>query len=323
MGEQSRGLPILVDHFVDPLRPSKASNTVLSSRYSRSTPGPPAIFVPVADHHAPSVELVPSFDMADLSQLSREDIAVITGNRKQSASEKYGQWKYEHRRQAQPVLDFLYVGPTLCVRDRDFLVNAGITMIIVARDSRMAARNMLSVDKAAEELRLPAHYVDVRDPHHLISEFDEIFRIINAHLLQFNQNSQQLGGGSHGKVLVTCETGNDRSATIAAAYIMALYGKDMVNSVQFVGYRRFCSAINEDMKQILKSWEGILRARYSVRKVLPPAGSESQVMRRKRSLDDAMHVDEEDSRSVPLDNHDLARFSGRQPFIPFKEGPVF
>jgi protein tyrosine/serine phosphatase len=67
-----------------------------------------------------------------------------------------------------------------------------------------------------------------------------------------------------GKVLVFCESGNDRSATVVTAYLMVLYGLGAVEAMQLVQSQRFCLAIEDGSKNMLQTFEDILKAKRDV-----------------------------------------------------------
>ncbi|KAL9032099.1 MAG: hypothetical protein Q9214_008109, partial [Letrouitia sp. 1 TL-2023] len=67
-----------------------------------------------------------------------------------------------------------------------------------------------------------------------------------------------------GKVLVFCETGNDRSAAVVAAYILAMFDMDIVKAIQIVQAQRFCASFNDAMRKLLETWEEMLKARRDV-----------------------------------------------------------
>ena len=115
-----------------------------------------------------------------------------------------------------------------------------------------------------------------------------------------------------GKVLITCETGNDRSAALAAAYIMAVFGKDMITAVQFISIQRFCCTFDEDIKRKLQSWEDILRARSQV---ASHATTPQNAMHTKRHIEDCSNEEDVDVRDSFTLDHD--RFEGRGAFVPF------
>jgi hypothetical protein len=116
-----------------------------------------------------------------------------------------------------------------------------------------------------------------------------------------------------GKVLITCETGNDRSAAIAAAYIMAVFGKDMVTAVQFITVQRFCCSFDEDVKRKLQSWEDILRARSQI---ASETATPQNAMHAKRHIAEVMDTDEHSDVKEHL-SLDQERFEGRSDFVPF------
>lgn len=333
-----------------------SDDTIRSAPYSYRAPSPPFIHIPApirTRSKSPLVpmELKPAFDKVDPTQLTSRDLEIITGGSAQMALDPTREWEYEQRRYAQPILDFLYLGPTSVIRDHDFLQRAGITLMLVVRDSRMATTKLLSVERATTSLGIASHYVNVGSAHELIRGFPDIIRLINDHLLSVyhsqakgrNEDGQilmQTRNFRRGKVLVTCESGNDRSATVVAAYVMAIFGQDVVKTLQFMGVQRFCCTFDEDMKRILQTWEDILNARsdvaqqalqdrHSVRNgdqqqiniqksngkgdVSSPSGKS------KRGLDDMMDVDENEGVGDAGWTMDMDRFTDREPFVPFAE----
>lgn len=298
------------------------------------------------------MELLPSFKNIDPTQLTSVDLQIITRNAKQIALDRAADWEYENRRLAQAVVDFLYLGPTSVVRDHGFLQREGITMMLVVRSSGMAETKPLSVEKASGVLGIPANYVHVDGPQDLIHAFPEIISLINKHLLSVyhsqsrggekdGQISVPQGGFRPGKVLVTCESGNYRSAAVAAAYIMAIFGMGMIPTLQFIGLQRFCCAFDEETKRILQSWEDILLARSTVAQqmqhqmstvsqdqqtsstvdggasLVPPG---KKTVGSKRGLDDMMDIESdscEDAGEAPI--VDLDRFTDRDSFAPFAD----
>ncbi|KAF4979423.1 hypothetical protein FZEAL_4366 [Fusarium zealandicum] len=304
---------------------SIADYAVPNAPYTDRGPSPPFIHIPPTGHATggDSVPaLMPSYDNVDSSQLTARDVEIITQNVTQIATDRAADWSYEQRREAQQVLDFLYLGPNSVVRDHGFLQREGITMVLVVRDARMAPLKLVSVEKAAQAFNLTVHYLDVQGNHQLISRFPEIIRAINDHLLAVyhsqaqgvNQDGKLVVEPStfrRGKVLIACETGNDRSAAIAAAYIMAIFGKDMVTAIQFICIQRFCCCFDEDAKRTLQSWEDILRARSQV--ALQAEASRS-LGHPKRHIDEVNNEDLDMTGEFALDED---RFQGREAFKPF------
>ncbi|KAM0421505.1 hypothetical protein ACHAPT_010679 [Fusarium lateritium] len=299
---------------------------VPSAPYTFRPPSPPFIHIPPTAHGngAESIPgLLPSYENVDPQQLTPKDVAIITQNVTHAPTDRASDWSYEQRREAQPLLNFLYLGPNSVARDRKFLKREGITMVLVARDARMAGMKLMSIENVTQALDIEVHYVDMEGYDNMISSFSNTIRAVNDHLLSI-YHSQAQGrskDGSlvvepstfrRGKVLVACETGNDRSAAMAAAYIMALFGKDMITTVQFISVQRFCCCFDEEVKRKLQSWEDILRARSQVASQAKHAGHG------KRHIDEVMDVDMQGNAdaadAIALD-HD--RFQGRDAFVPF------
>ena len=299
-----------------------------SASYSYHAPSPPFIYIPAPGYNDLPEQLMPSFASIDPTQLTVRDLQIITGNAAQLAEQK-AEWRYEMRREAQRVLDFLYLGPASVIRDVDFLRREGITLLLVIRNAGLANTKLLSVEKARQlpDLGISAHYVDFDGTNQMVARFPEIVRLINDHLLSVyhaqakgrsvdGQVLMPSGGHRRGKVLVACESGNDRSATVAAAYIMAVFGKGMVQAVQFMAVQRFCCTFDEHMKRILQSWEDILQARSAVAQSAQSTTESMAGHKTKRGYNDMMDEEGNDQRDTMVD---IDRFTGRDPFVPFAD----
>ncbi|GJN66320.1 hypothetical protein PLICBS_000337 [Purpureocillium lilacinum] len=328
-----------------------STDAVRSAPYTYHAPSPPMIEIPIMQPSVPGREpvlnLMPSFDNVDSAQLSSDDLTLITRNTTQIATDRACSWTYEQRRQAQSILDFLYLGPISAVRQHDFLLREGITMIVVARDVRMNHTKLLSVENANKVLGVAVCYLDIDAPQGMIPSFPHAIRAINDHLLavyhaqarQRDGRGQMLVDGSRfrgGKVLVCCESGNDRSAAVVAAYIMAVFGKGMVQTLQFMGIQRFCCCFDEDTKRTLQSWEDILRARSAVAKNERDRTSSTDPIdftdgyqrdhatigaQVKRRASDMLEPGDEsaDTGGTDVQMMDLDRFRDRCPFVPFRD----
>lgn len=183
-------------------------------------------------------------------------------------------WKYESRRTAQSVLPFLYLGPVNAANDADFLQTNGITMVLAVRNTKSAQAKLLR-SKTAAILGIENHTIDVAGNQELIAAFPEGIELINAHLSAMcpdkrEQNtSGQFYADDHakwatGKVLVYCETGNDRSALLVAAYIMAMFSMNLVNAIQVIQVQRFAVAYDDDSREVLQTYDSILQAKRDV-----------------------------------------------------------
>lgn len=275
--------------------------------YSSRPPSPPSITIPAPalSSNSGPIKVVPSYANVDPRDLTPEALAIITGGmREQTARDSTGSWNYSERRNAQPILDFLYLGPSNVARDRDWLRANGITMLLAVRDMRMAHARLMFVDAVAQELGIQAEHIDTDGNAGMIQALPEAVRKINNHLLQVYHSQAVLVPAAgqtttpaaaaaeeegktmfinkqefkRGKVLVFCETGNDRSPVVVIAYMMAVLGMSMIQACQFIHYRRFCVSLNEDVKYLLLTYEGILDARRTVNQYVdtvvpsPPGG---------------------------------------------------
>jgi len=292
--------------------------------------------------------MVPSFENINQASMSLEEFNIVTQNGKeQIAMDSALQWTWKSRREAQPILDFLYLGPSSLVKDREWLKGNGFTMLLAVRTSWMAGVQLLSVDRVAEELGIQAEHVDVSDNQGLIGAFPQVARKINDHMVHVHRehNNRQNGGfdsamsidassSGRGKILVFCESGNERSAAIVVAYLMAVYGVDITTACQFVQYRRFSVGLDDNIKQLLHTYQGILQAQRTVNTFNMNPNNTLTVssgwnnggggLTHKRSIEDAMNVDDADDGidgAVSQDTMlDAERYRNRAEFVPFVDG---
>ncbi|KAI9672487.1 MAG: hypothetical protein M1817_003253 [Caeruleum heppii] len=182
-----------------------------------------------------------------------------------------GLWEYDLRRQAQQILPFLYLGPMGAARDVSFLAREGITMLVAVRDSRSARAHLLDATEAAFKLGIPWVGVDVSDNQHFIQALPHTIRLINNHLTavanrqmrphHVHDGSLVAGESSTtGKLLIYCESGNDRSAGVVTAYLMAMYARDVGQAIQILGMRRGSIALSDPLKRMLAAFDDILLA---------------------------------------------------------------
>jgi serine/threonine/tyrosine-interacting protein len=251
------------------LGPGAASGALRAAPFSSRPPSPPYIHVPV---------FMGDGGMGS-AYLSKGALEIITRGKEQIATNTTTLWSYDNRRAAQKILDFLYLGPASVCRDLDFLRDAGITMILACRDVAFPG-GFQSVEKAAAALGITADVLDVDGKYGLPQAFPKAVQKINDHLLSFYRNQAVAGSGAEhhpeglavgngsfrqGKVLVCCETGNDRSAAIVVAYIMSIFDMGMVKAAQFVGLQRFCCNFDDDVKHVLTAYEDIVGAMQDVK----------------------------------------------------------
>ncbi|KAL8894907.1 MAG: hypothetical protein Q9207_008369 [Kuettlingeria erythrocarpa] len=302
--------------------------------WSYRVPSPPRLIIPPAPLNrkgAPDVHIRPSNNHKfDASGFSNTEFlsTVIYGDC--SANAPIHEWKYEHRWNAQIILPFLFLGPISAARSHDFLRQNGITMLLAVRDSKSAHARLLG-SKAALELGITLATVDTAGHQELIAAFPRGVEIINSHLsalYQRSQNTPALTKASPpGKVLVFCESGNERSAAMVVAYIMAMYSMDVVQAIQFVHAQRFAVAFDDATKRLLQSYHAILSAKRDVYRSQQASANPARgrlaegstgISRKlsKRTLDDVyddaddMEVDWDGARADPM-------YEKRAGFAPF------
>ena len=117
-----------------------------------------------------------------------------------------------------------------------------------------------------------------------------------------------------GKVLVFCESGNERSAAFVVAFIMNIYGLELIPAIQYVQSQRFCVAFDDDLKFMLNSYQEILKAQRSLGDA--PAAPQPKPKRRRDEIED-----EDGDVDMLGQGDDEARFGGRTAFVPFQAVP--
>ncbi|KAJ5420963.1 hypothetical protein N7465_003482 [Penicillium sp. CMV-2018d] len=246
------------------------------------------------------------------------------------------QWNYDMRRQAQSILPFLSLGPSSCLRDADYIRSQGFTLLLAIRSRHSALARLVSGEKAAAEAGIMADTVDVLDNQELISAFPRAIRRINDHLAGVDVGPDGIvsdGQQQKKKVLVFCESGNERSAAVIIAYIMVMLNIQSVEATHMIQQRRFCVSIEDTMKYILTAFETILSAKrdverakkYTVRgaaSLAPP--SAPPMLAKKRSFQDHRNDDlvmDEGEMDVDEDDNEDP-FYARKPNAPFQDRVV-
>lgn len=178
----------------------------------------------------------------------------------------YKDWKYEQRRTAQEVLPFLWLGPVAAARDNSFLQSHQITMVLAIRNIQSGDAIRLR-SKAALQLGIEAKAIDVAGNHELISALLSGIEMINTHVSDLYKKWQaetsfpsNASVSPPGKVLVYCESGNELSAILVAAYLMAIYSIDLVKAIQVIQAQRFCAPFDDASKFLLRTFGDILQA---------------------------------------------------------------
>ncbi|KAG0633987.1 protein-tyrosine phosphatase-like protein, partial [Tuber brumale] len=176
-------------------------------------------------------------------------------------------WRYESRREAQQILPHLWLGPLSAARNTAFIEAQNITLLLAVRSSMTAKAKLL----ANQLLGIRYESIDVSGNQELIAQFQHATDIIDEHYLQglpshIRQKRYSTEHPGHplpqgGRTLLFCESGNERSASVAAAYVMQHLGGSAVQAIQMVQSRRFCVCFDDPMKWLLSSYEPIWMAR--------------------------------------------------------------
>lgn len=293
-----------------------------SQTWSYRVPSPPRIVVPpppLANNGIPDLQVVSSSKLSDFESsgfTNTDFLAKVTYNNFLKSNAML-EWKYEERRKSQQILPFLYLGPSSAAKDKAFLEREGITMVFAVRNTLSAQARLLG-SKVAQELGIHTEAVDVAGNQELIAAFPRGIELINQHLSQIYKMQERTAASDRmGKVLVFCESGNERSASMVVAYIMAMYSKDLVTAVQIVQAQRFAVAFDDGMRNLLRTYESILKAKRDVMRLgLGGVNGGGGGSKGKRAL---VH-DEEDADMVDVgrvEPSDMERFMGRKTRAPF------
>ena len=308
---------------MDPTTPV-STTSLPTAPYSRHAPSPPFIHVTRAcvDPIQKPLRLIPSFSSVDPGTLTEEELRIIVGDLEHTAVDRSVSWAYPMRHAAQSILDFLYVGPQSVVRDTEWLRSESVTMAVLAHDLGFGSIIGSFVQRCAAPLGIETVLVPVASSRDLMTSFDDIIRAINQNVVGVYRKE-----GRKGKVLVTCQTGNDRATVIAAAYLMSVFGVGLVDAVNFVMAQRFCANFDEESKRCLEAWEAILKARKDVHGAKTESGAFSAGMGmavvregagKKRRIEDTRDEEDEGMMDVSAgENMDADRYHGRGAFIPF------
>ncbi|KAF2089358.1 phosphatases II [Saccharata proteae CBS 121410] len=294
------------------------------NEYAFRVPTPPRIVVPPPAHNTDMIiclnvrQIMPpdgnNPDMAFLATINQGRVFIHNSG---------VDWAYERRRMAQEVTPYLFLGPHSAAKDYGFLTSQGITMLLGVIHERTPVNAALRI---ANELGIQFQSIGLANTNDLISTFPKTTAVINRHLADVQARLQHTPhpSYSHGKVFVFCESGNERSAAVIAAWMMEMLELDFVKAIQLCQCQRFCVNFDDNLKYVMRSYGDILQARRQVassnppgrrQQILPPPNSmefpTGNVAGAKRGLDleDSDMGDEDD---------DMERFLGRDN-APFRD----
>ncbi|KAK7182366.1 Serine/threonine/tyrosine-interacting protein [Paraphaeosphaeria sporulosa] len=228
--------------------------------YTYKLPTPPRIVVPpptltteVPELHVSGVDPAEENDTNFLKEMNLESII---------AKNTLLDWSYERRRKAQMILPWLYLGPLNAAKDREWLKSEGISMVLAIRSQPKTMAGAIQVAKETcgqVESVVAATYFD------LVGQLSYTTRLINQHVAKIRRMTEATGDPQLGKVLVFCESGNEKSAAVVAAYLMEVLDDfDFIKSMQVCQAQRFCVNFDDNIKNILQNHWDILVARRSV-----------------------------------------------------------
>ena len=298
--------------------------------YSYRLPTAPRIVVPpptlTTDMPGLSLGGTPGgdVDMSFLNELDLEDII-----QKNTLLE----WAYERRRQAQMILPWVYLGPMVAARDKAFLEREGITMVLAVRAQ---ANSMSGAMQAATQVCMEVGSIESPSFYSLTPRFPDATSMINSHIARVRQHSlETTGQATLGKVLVFCESGNEKSAAVVAAYLMqTLNNIDYIKAMQVCQAQRFCINFDDVLKNILRSYWDILLARRSIAASYAQAPHQNGLSngsaqpaslslsfsssKQKRGIEDTRDGDDDTNMEDGMDASDVLRFTGRD-VTPFQD----
>ncbi|KAJ8115144.1 hypothetical protein OPT61_g3133 [Boeremia exigua] len=305
-----------------PLRSSLGMAMRSQNQYTYRLPTPPRVVVPPPTLSTDMPGLVVRAGSGDLDISFLKEMALEDIVQKNTLIE----WAYERRRQAQMILPWLFLGPMVASKDKDFFARENITMVLAIRSRDGSMSGAL---QAARHAGLAVATVEAPTYHDLIKRFGDTTRTINEHVARVRQRTlEQTGKPTLGKVLVFCESGNEKSAAVVAAYLMEILDNfDYIKAMQVCQAQRFCVNFDDTIKNMLRSRWDILQAARSVSSFnmqqfstnsltnnidqnLSPL-QPSSMTRPKRSIADTRDDDDDVEMEDGLDPSDALRFEGR------------
>ena len=282
------------------------SHCSATSNYSYRVPTPPRIIVP------PPILGCDSLPDFTLNIRAPDSFLNTVSYNRLIQQNALMEWNYERRREAQLILPFLYLGPMASVKE-DFLHSHGITMVLGVRQKQTEGIQSKIMDAALRRAGIAGvetQTVDLSGNAELIRNFSSTIEGINQHLARMHHLTS---GSQMGKVLVFCESGNERSAGIVAAYLMDTHTDvDHIKAMQVVQAQRFCANFDDAMKRLLEGYWDILCAQRAVAGV-----HKTEEGKGKRGLERDEDEDEE-MNGGQSERDDWARFEGRS-YAPFQD----
>ncbi|KAI7670551.1 hypothetical protein D0864_03234 [Hortaea werneckii] len=322
-----------------------------TAEYSYRVPTPPRIVVPPP---ALNSQALPEIT---LNALRSANFLSAVNYHNLVSQNAVLEWTYERRREAQMILPYLYLGPMPACKDEAFLKgeknhvplppttttdnndptlpasDPSITLLLGIRHQSLSLPSKLmtnALHRTTHDLQIEHHLIDLTSTHDLISLFPRTTALITAHLARHHATT-----GRVGNVLVFCESGNERSAAVVAAYLMEVHADvDFIKAMQLVQAQRFCVNFDDGIKRLLQGYWDILCARRQVERVVGGrsgreeegngfasaggGGGGERLSGCKRGLE---RDEDEEMEGVGGGDDDWKRFGGRS-FAPFVDLPM-
>lgn len=236
-------------------------------------------------------------------------------------------WNYEMRRTAQPILPFLFLGPSNPAKDINFVKQNGITLMVAVRSTKAVQARPTFLDPSVfpSSAGLATMTVDFESPQDFMAKLRPTLRAINHHLESTCVKiPMQNVNDVRGKVLVFCESGNDRSPVLVAAYLMCVFGVSAFSAIHIIQSQRFCITMSDEMKNMLLALQEIIKAERQISASNSASGlsderrdkeNHSASLRRpvKRGVDDVYGTDVDCSHGVS-EGEDVDIRGGVAPF---------
>jgi serine/threonine/tyrosine-interacting protein len=195
------------------------------------------------------------------------ELSAVVAAENLDLTHKMLSWKWDMRREAQSILPFLLLGPSSAMRDAKFIAEHNITMVVAVRPRKAVQSRPKFLDPKTfgSCAGLATATLDFDDAREIIPLVRPVVKVINDHL-EVSSITRPLSALSdiRGRVLLFCESGNDRSALLAAAYLVAVFGLGPVDSINTVQSQRFCMTLSDDLKRTLVDLYDIVSAERQV-----------------------------------------------------------
>lgn len=218
-------------------------------------------------------------------------------------------WDYKHRREAQRVLRYLYLGPVTSARDEKFLRSAHITMAVSVRP--------LIVTNLQPGYMAPSRMNTLKDCETTTFDFDSTFtftsnlastmQTVTNHIERLTPSNKR--PETKARILVFCDTGNERSITFIAAFLMIIYGISASTALDVIQSYRYSMSPSFETHLVLDTLQDILSAqRHSAAAkyhdsmscaVQPYQPSSSSQKRGMEDMDDDEHLMDSEMLSRP------------------------